>query len=75
MTLRGLYTVALAALLASGPNMILLSGLLFTGGFRLWSKSVVAGLLRLPKQLLVVGGFVLYLAAALVWFQVIATEV
>jgi multidrug transporter EmrE-like cation transporter len=74
MTTRGLWLVALSALLSVSSNLMLRGGVARAGGFSLSPSALIGGLLRLVRQPLFVVGLALYATAALVWFHVISTE-
>ena len=74
MSKHGLLLVGLSALLTVASNLMLRSGVVRAGGFRLSLRTLVSDLLKLARQPLFVAGVGLYATAALVWFRVISTE-
>jgi multidrug transporter EmrE-like cation transporter len=74
MSERGMLLVGLSALLTFTSNLMLRSGVMRAGGFRLSLGRLVSDLSNLARQPLFVAGLALYGAAALVWFRVISTE-
>jgi len=75
MSATGLVLVLVTAVLTMAANLLLRVGIVAAGGFSFGGLAeTVRGLVALfmePRFLL---GFVLYFAAAVVWFRVVATE-
>ena len=75
MSTMGLVLVLVTAALTMAANLLLRVGIVAAGGFSFGGPAeIVRGLVTLfmePRFLL---GFVLYFAAAVVWFRVVATE-
>ena len=74
MTTRGWVLLLASAGMTIAANLLLRSGLDRAGGFAKSVAEIPNALLRLINQPLFDLGFILYGLAALVWFQVIATE-
>ena len=74
MTMRGWWLVLLSAGLTVAANLLLRTGVGRAGGFGENLAELPNAMLRLAGQPLFDLGFVLYALAALVWFQVIATQ-
>jgi multidrug transporter EmrE-like cation transporter len=75
MTLTGLLLVVLAAGLTMVANLLLRAGIDAAGGFAFVGISgTIGAIVRLFMQPLFAAGFVLYFAASIVWFRVVATE-
>lgn len=74
MTTRGWILLLLSAGMTVAANLLLRSGLDRAGGFAESLVEIPNALLRLVYQPLFDLGFILYGLAALIWFQVIASE-
>ena len=70
MTAGGFLLLLLTALCMAVANLLMKNGIATAGGF---APSFV-GLLRLGQQPMFVGGFLLTGIAALMWFQILATQ-
>jgi multidrug transporter EmrE-like cation transporter len=71
---QGIILIITAALVTGGGNMILRAGLLRAGGFNPTDGQLLAGLFRIFTEPLVLGGFSMYVLAALLWFWIQSTE-
>ena len=74
MTMRGLYLVAISALLTAAANLLLRGGVLRFGEFSLAPDRIRDGLIGLGMQPMFMTGVILYGLAAIVWFSAISFE-
>ena len=74
MTMRGVYLVAISALLTAAANLLLRGGVLRFGEFSLAPDRIGQGFVGLGTQPMFMTGVVLYGLAAIVWFSAISIE-
>lgn len=74
MTTRGLILLFLSAFLTAASNLLIRGGLLRAGGLDLTGGRLLDQILAACRQPMFVFGFVVYGAAAVIWFAVISME-
>jgi multidrug transporter EmrE-like cation transporter len=72
LTAPALYLIGLAALLQAAANLLLRHGLARAGSFDIVAAGKLASIQRLAMQPTFVVGFVLFGAAAIIWFKVLS---